>query len=105
MAEGDIRAPQVEPGVAVVGVRPKLFPQLGHATVRIAGFVIGDLPITLGDPHLGIELQRDSELLEGLVDEALSVVQHTEVVVRAGIGGIDAAGKRPQGLEFVLRVT
>ena len=64
--------------------------------------MVGDLEVALGDLHPRVELERARELLDGLGDEALLVVEDAEVVVRARVRRIDAAGKGAEDREVAF---
>ena len=95
-AEDRVGTAQLPARVTLVGRLPQLLLQLGDPPVIEAGLVIGDLEVALRDLHAGVELERPRELLDGLGHEAFLVVENAEIVVRARIGWVDPAGKRPQ---------
>ncbi len=90
-------------GGDIGGLATEPFPQFREAAIVVAGGVIRDLEVLRRDLHARIELERPDELLDGLGDEALLVIQDAKVVVRSRIGRIDAAGERAQDREIAFR--
>ena len=100
--ENRVRAAQLPARLALVGRLAQPLLELVDAPVVVAGVVIRDFEIALGDLHARVELQRPRELLDGLGDEALLVIQDAEVVVRPGVRRIDPAGERAKNGEIAL---
>jgi hypothetical protein len=95
-------AAQLPARVPIVGGPAQPLLQLRHAAVVVAGVVVGDFEVALGHLHARIELERVRELLDGLRDEALLVIENAEVVVRARVRRVDPAGEGPQNREVAL---
>ncbi len=93
MPEGGVGAGQFPARLTVAGFPAKALPQFGDANVVVAARAVGDLEVALCHLHPGIELEGAGEFGDGLGDEALLVVEDTEIVVRPGVGRVDAAGK------------
>ena len=100
--ENRVRAAQLPARLTLVGRLAQPLLELVDAPVVVAGVVIRDFEIALGDLHARVELQRPRELLDGLGDEALLVIQDAEVVVRPGVRRIDPAGERAKNGEIAL---
>jgi len=103
LAERGEGASQLEPGLTVVGRLAQPLLQLGDAAVVVAGAVVGDLEVALGDLHLRVELQRARKLRDRFGDQSLLIVQDAEVVVGPGVGGIDPAAEGSQDREVAIR--
>ena len=101
-AQNRVRAAQLPARVALVRRLAQPLLQLGDAAVVEAGVVVGDLEIALSDLHARVELERARELLDGLGDEALLIVEDAEIVVRPRIRRIDPAGERAKNGEIAL---
>ena len=76
--------------------------QLGNTLVIVSRVEVRDLEVTLGDLHPLVELQRAHECRDGLLVQPLVVVEDAEVVVRTGVGRIDALGKRPEHIPVAV---
>jgi hypothetical protein len=96
-------ASQLEPRLAVVGRLAQPLLQLRDAAVVVAGAVVGDLEVALGDLHLRVELQRARKLRDRFGDQSLLIVQDAEVVVGPGVSGIDPAAEGSQDREVAIR--
>jgi len=64
--------------------------------------VVGDFEIALRDLHARVQLEGARELLDGLGDETLLIVEDAEIVVRPRVRRIDPAGEGPQHREVAL---
>jgi len=76
--------------------------QLIDALVGGPAAEIRDLEIALRHLHARVELQCAHERADRFLVQALVVVQDAEVVVRAGVAGIDATGERAEHGEITL---
>ena len=101
-AEDGVGAAQLPARIALVGRAAEPLLQLRDAAVVEAGVVVGDLEVALGDLHAGIELEGARELLDRLGHQTLLIVEHAEIVVRAGVRRIDPARKRTQDREVAF---
>ncbi len=101
-AQDRVGAAELPARIALVGCLAESFLQLGHAAIVETGVAVGDLEVALGHLHARVELERPRELVDGLGDEALLVVEDAEVVMRAGVRRIDAAGKGAEDREVAF---
>ena len=63
----------------------------------------GNFEVLLRDLHLGIELDRQLKLLDRLLDHVALEKHHAEIVLRTGVGWIDAPRERAEGGLVVFR--
>ena len=98
LAEGEVGAAQLEAHRAGAGLPGQPLVQLGDPGVVIARFALEGLQVVLGDPHLGIELQGPPERGDRFGDQPPLVIEDAKIVLRAGIGGIDAPGERAESV-------
>ncbi len=96
LPQGGVGSPELPARRSIVGVGPEPLVQLGHASIVVAGLGVREFQIALRHLHLGIELERPRKLVDGFLDEAPLKVEDTQVIVRAGVGGIDAAREGPE---------
>ena len=97
------RCPFAVLGTATADGRLKVEdPQLGDTPVVEPGLAVHDFQVALRHRHAGIELQGAGERGHRLVGQPALVEQHAEVVVRAGVGRIDATNERPEDREVAL---
>ena len=87
----------------IARIREQLRAQVRDETLVIARVEVRDLQVAVGHLHALIELERFLEVLDRFLVQSLVVEDHAEVVVRAGVARIDAAGERAQNLEVALR--
>ena len=102
-AQGGMGPAELPARVAILGVAPDALPQVGDPAVVVPALAVGDVEVALRHLHPRIELQRADELGDRVLDQPLLIVENAEVVVGAGVGGIDPAGKGAQDGEIALR--
>ena len=103
LSQGREGASQLESRVGILGLPPQPLTQFRHATVVETGLFLHQLQVFLGDRHPGVELERAGKRRDRLGKEATLVIEDAEVVVRAGIGRVDATGEGSQDGEIALR--
>ncbi len=102
-AQRGIGASQLPAALPILRLAADPLAQLGDPAVVVAALPVGDVEVVLRDLHLGVELERLHELADRLLHQTLLVVEHAEVVMRPGIGRIDAAGEGAENGEVALR--
>ncbi len=101
-AQARVGAAQLPACLAIVGHAAQALLQLGHAAVVEAALAVGQLEVVLRHLHARVDLERAREGGDRLADHALLVVEDPEVVVRAGVGRVDATRERPEDGEVAI---
>ncbi len=102
-AEGRVGARELPARVAVLGLPADALLEVGDAAVVVAAVAVGDVEVGLRHLHPRVELERADELGDRVLDQPLLIVEDAQVVVGAGVGGVDPAGKGAQDGEIALR--
>jgi hypothetical protein len=77
--------------------------QLRDTLVGVPAVEVGDLEVPLRDLHAWIQLERPHEGIDRLLVQPLVVIEDAEIVVRAGVGRIDATREGAEDLAVPLR--
>ena len=101
--QSGVGAAQFPASVPILRLPAHPLPEVHDPAVVVPALAIGDVEIGLRDLHPRIELERANERRDRLFYQTLLVVEDPEVVVGAGVGGVDAAGKGAQDCEVALR--
>ena len=83
-------------------MRAQAIAKLRDATVVETRVKVRHLEVALRHLHLRIELESARERSDRILVHPLVVIQDAEVVVRAGIGAVDAPCERPQDVTIAL---
>src|SRR4051812_3861596 len=84
----------------IFGIQAKPFFELLQAALEYSAFTVGDLEISAGNAHSLVQRERARERDDGFVRQSFAEIKNAEVVVRAGIRGVDSPCERPQDFDL-----
>ena len=102
-AERGVGPAKLPARVPVLGMAADPLLERGDAAVVVAAVAVGDVEVGLRHLHPRVQLQRADELGDRVLDQPLLIVEDAQVVVGAGVGGVDPAGKGAQDGKIALR--